>query len=152
MAFFADRLKIYLRERGARHDLIDAVFALPDQDDLLVDRAPRRGARRLSRYRRRRQSARGLSPRREYSARRRKEDGAGAFEGAVDHSLLQEPAEVVLWEKIEGLDIEVRRHLELAQARVVRPEFADETPFEDAMKALVVSCARRSICSSKKSR
>ncbi|HEX2134290.1 MAG TPA: glycine--tRNA ligase subunit beta, partial [Microvirga sp.] len=28
LAFFADRLKVYLREQGARHDLIDAVFAL----------------------------------------------------------------------------------------------------------------------------
>ena len=36
LAFFADRLKVYLREKGARYDLIDAVFALPGQDDLLV--------------------------------------------------------------------------------------------------------------------
>lgn len=36
MAFFADRLKVYLREQGARHDLIDAIFALPGQDDLLM--------------------------------------------------------------------------------------------------------------------
>jgi glycyl-tRNA synthetase beta chain len=34
--FFADRLKVHLRERGVRHDLIDAVFALPGQDDLLM--------------------------------------------------------------------------------------------------------------------
>ncbi|MCP1537522.1 glycine--tRNA ligase subunit beta [Methylorubrum extorquens] len=34
LAFFADRLKVYLRDQGARHDLIDAVFALPGQDDL----------------------------------------------------------------------------------------------------------------------
>lgn len=36
LAFFADRLKVHLREEGARHDLIDAVFALEDQDDLLM--------------------------------------------------------------------------------------------------------------------
>ena len=35
LAFLADRLKVYLRDKGARHDLIDAVFALPGQDDLL---------------------------------------------------------------------------------------------------------------------
>ena len=34
--FFADRLKVQLREQGARHDLVDAVFALEDQDDLLM--------------------------------------------------------------------------------------------------------------------
>ena len=36
LAFFADRLKVRLREQGARHDLVDAVFALQDQDDLLM--------------------------------------------------------------------------------------------------------------------
>ncbi|HTQ82988.1 MAG TPA: glycine--tRNA ligase subunit beta, partial [Pseudolabrys sp.] len=36
LAFFADRLKVQLREQGARHDLVDAVFALEDQDDLLM--------------------------------------------------------------------------------------------------------------------
>src|SRR5207237_2830306 len=34
--FFADRLKAQLREHGARHDLVDAVFALEGQDDLLL--------------------------------------------------------------------------------------------------------------------
>ena len=36
LAFFADRLKVHLKEQGARHDLIDAVFALGNQDDLLL--------------------------------------------------------------------------------------------------------------------
>jgi glycyl-tRNA synthetase beta chain len=36
LSFFADRLKVHLREKGSRHDLIDAVFALGDQDDLLL--------------------------------------------------------------------------------------------------------------------
>jgi glycyl-tRNA synthetase beta chain len=36
LAFFADRLKGQLREQGARHDLVDAVFALEGQDDLLM--------------------------------------------------------------------------------------------------------------------
>jgi glycyl-tRNA synthetase beta chain len=36
LAFFADRLKVYLRDQGARHDLIDAVFSLGGQDDLLM--------------------------------------------------------------------------------------------------------------------
>ena len=36
LRFFADRLKVQLREQGARHDLVDAVFALEGQDDLLL--------------------------------------------------------------------------------------------------------------------
>jgi glycyl-tRNA synthetase beta chain len=35
LAFFHDRLKVYLRDRGARHDLIDAVIS-PEADDLLM--------------------------------------------------------------------------------------------------------------------
>ncbi|GBF26343.1 glycine--tRNA ligase beta subunit [bacterium MnTg02] len=36
LSFFADRLKVHLRDQGARHDLIDAVFSLGGQDDLLM--------------------------------------------------------------------------------------------------------------------
>lgn len=36
MSFFADRMKPYFREKGVRHDLIDAVFALGGQDDLVL--------------------------------------------------------------------------------------------------------------------
>jgi len=40
LSFFADRLKIYLRDKGVKHDLVDAVFALSQngdvQDDLLL--------------------------------------------------------------------------------------------------------------------
>ena len=36
LAFFADRLKQYLRDQGARHDLIDAVFALGEDDLVLI--------------------------------------------------------------------------------------------------------------------
>jgi len=32
LAFFADRLKVLLRDEGKRHDLVDAVFALGDDD------------------------------------------------------------------------------------------------------------------------
>ncbi|MBK8007080.1 MAG: glycine--tRNA ligase subunit beta [Rhizobiales bacterium] len=36
LGFFGDRLKVYLRDAGARHDLVDAVFALEGQDDLVL--------------------------------------------------------------------------------------------------------------------
>jgi glycyl-tRNA synthetase beta chain len=35
LSFFADRLKVALREKGARHDLIDAAFSLSHEDDLV---------------------------------------------------------------------------------------------------------------------
>ena len=35
LSFFADRLKVHLREQGVRHDLIAAVFAIGGEDDLV---------------------------------------------------------------------------------------------------------------------
>jgi len=35
LVFFADRLKVHLKEKGVRHDLIAAVFALGGEDDLV---------------------------------------------------------------------------------------------------------------------
>jgi glycyl-tRNA synthetase beta chain len=35
LAFFADRLKVHLRERGTRHDLVAAIFALGGEDDFV---------------------------------------------------------------------------------------------------------------------
>ena len=41
LSFFHDRLKVYLRDQGIRHDIIDACIAMPQNDDLtlLVKRA-----------------------------------------------------------------------------------------------------------------
>ncbi|MCW9034890.1 MAG: glycine--tRNA ligase subunit beta [Rhodospirillales bacterium] len=33
--FFADRLKVHLKEKGVRHDLVSAVFALGNEDDMV---------------------------------------------------------------------------------------------------------------------
>ncbi len=35
LEFFADRLKVHLKEKGVRHDLISAIFVLGDEDDLV---------------------------------------------------------------------------------------------------------------------
>jgi glycyl-tRNA synthetase beta chain len=136
MSFFADRLKIYLRERGARYDLIDAVFVLPGQDDLLliVSRVEalgrfldtEDGTNLLAGYRRAANILRAEE----------KNDGPGAFDGACDRSLLQEVAEKQLWSVIRSVSADTQHHLALASARIGRPEFAQQTPFEDAMECL----------------
>ena len=36
LGFFHDRLKVYLRDQGIRHDIIDACIAMPQNDDLAV--------------------------------------------------------------------------------------------------------------------
>jgi glycyl-tRNA synthetase beta chain len=88
LSFFADRLKVYLRDKGARYDLIDAVFALPNQDDLLL--IVRRvealgklldtedGKNLLAGYRRAANILRAEE----------KKDGIGAFDASYDDSTL----------------------------------------------------------------
>jgi glycyl-tRNA synthetase beta chain len=36
LAFFHDRLKVFLKDQGIRHDVIDAVLAMPGSDDLTL--------------------------------------------------------------------------------------------------------------------
>jgi glycyl-tRNA synthetase beta chain len=136
MGFFGERLKIYLRERGARYDLIDAVFALPGQDDLLliVSRVEalgrfldtEDGKNLLAAYHRAANILRAEE----------KNDGPGAFDGACDYSLIQELPEKQLWSVIQSVSADTRHHLALASARIGRPEITGQTPFEDAMERL----------------
>jgi glycyl-tRNA synthetase beta chain len=123
LAFFADRLKVYLREKGARHDLIDAVFALPGQDDLLM--IVRRvealgklletedGKNLLAGYRRAANILRAEE----------KKDGAEAFVGKHVQTTLAPPAERYLADVV-------------ASAGAAAGEHAASEDFEGAMRAL----------------
>jgi len=113
--FFADRLKIQLKAQGARHDLIDAVFALPGQDDLLmiVRRVQALGAfldtddgkNLLAGYRR---AANILKA---------EEKKGESFAGAYDPALLQLPEEKALAAALETAAA-------TAAAEVAREDFA----------------------------
>jgi glycyl-tRNA synthetase beta chain len=123
LAFFADRLKVYLRDQGARHDLIDAVFALPGQDDLLM--IVRRvealgkfldtddGKNLLAGYRRAANILRIEE----------KKDGGGAFDAAHDPALLSQDEERALAHALRGATQD-------ATAAIAREDF------EAAMRAL----------------
>ncbi|WP_395665132.1 glycine--tRNA ligase subunit beta [Methylocella sp.] len=99
MAFVEDRLKVYLRERGGRFDLIDAVFALPGEDDLTLIVA-RVGA--LGRFLETEDGANLLAgSRRAANILRAEEKKAGAAEAAAyeapfARALLREPEEIAL--------------------------------------------------------
>ncbi len=107
LGFFADRLKVYLRDKGARHDLIDAVFALPGQDDLVL--VVRRvealgsfldtedGRNLLAGYRR---AANILKA-------EEKRDGAGAFDGVHNPALLDMVEERALAEALLPVEVGV---------------------------------------------
>ncbi len=102
LAFFAERLKVHLREQGARHDLIDAVFALGAQDDLalIVKRVEALtellktddGANLLIGVRR----AQNILSIEEKKDKR-------SYAGPYDQMLLKEPAEVALAAAIESV-------------------------------------------------
>ncbi|HZM07464.1 MAG TPA: glycine--tRNA ligase subunit beta [Methylocella sp.] len=136
MRFFSDRLKVYLRERATSHDLIDAVFALPGQDDLLlivsrVEALQRfldteDGKNLLAGYRRAANILRAEE----------KNDGQGAFDGACDPTLLQDPAEKDLWNHIQNIHRDTQKYLFIAERDAGRQEFTTQTPFEDSMESL----------------
>ncbi|NND49300.1 MAG: glycine--tRNA ligase subunit beta, partial [Rhizobiales bacterium] len=123
LSFFADRLKVHLRETGARHDLIDAVFSLGNQDDLLM--IVRRvealgdflgtddGANLLA----------GVKRAQNILRIEEKKDGAGAFDGEPDAKLFTEAAEKKLFEAIGAAAGEVEAAVKLED-------------FADAMRAL----------------
>lgn len=124
IAFLADRLKVQLRDQGKRHDLVDAVFALGDDDlvrivarvealDAFLETED--GANLLAGYKR----AANILAAEEKKGKWSAEEAAGQ----VDASKLAEPAEKALYEALE-------KALPAARAAVEKEEFAA------AMKAL----------------
>lgn len=101
LSFFADRLQVQLREQGARHDLVDAVFVLGNQDDLvlIVSRVEalgkfldsEDGANLLVGYKR------AVNILRDEEKKSNEK-----FDGAVDEGLLTEPEERALSAAIDG--------------------------------------------------
>jgi len=135
LAFFADRLKVHLREEGARHDLIDAVFALPGQDDLLM--IVRRvealgkfldsedGANLLVGYRRAANILRAEE----------KKDGASAFHDPPDHHLIEErgePEERALLHVMQAAERHAREHIEREDFEAAMRSLAELRPAVDA--------------------
>jgi len=122
IAFLYDRLKVYLRDRGARHDLLDAVFALGEDDLVLIVRRiealdaflkTEDGASLLAGYKR---AANILKA-------EEKKDGAGAFEAAPNASLLTDAEEKALFAAMETATAEADSALKAEN-------------FESAMQAL----------------
>ncbi len=100
LSFFADRLKVHLREKGARHDLIDAVFSLGGQDDLalIVKRVEALGA-----FLKTEDGASLLTgvKRAVNIIRDEERKDKRSWAGAADPALLREREEIVLYEAIQ---------------------------------------------------
>lgn len=119
--FFADRLKVQLREQGNRFDLVDAVFALGGQDDLLliVKRVEALGALLAT------DDGKNLLAgyKRAANILKAEEKKGTAVAAAVDASLFKEAEEKALAAAVD------------AAAKAARDAVAAEN-FEGAMKAL----------------
>jgi glycyl-tRNA synthetase beta chain len=108
LAFFADRMKVSLKEQDIRHDLIDAVFALGGEDDLVRLRARVEalgaflasddGANLLIAARRASNIA-GIEA---------KKDGV-SYDAPVDPALLAQGEEKELFARLSGVEEAVRK-------------------------------------------
>ena len=131
LPFFADRLKVVLKERGARHDLVDAVFALGGEDDLvrLLARvqalqdflATDDGANLLTAYRRAANILRIEE----------KKDGV-SYDGAPDHGLLIEGSEQALASALELARLGVDPLIAEEKFQSVMERYATLRPVVDA--------------------
>lgn len=111
LAFFADRLKVHLRESGARHDLVDAVFALPGQDDLLLVVKRVEALGRFLGTEDGKTLLAGTKRAANILRIEEKKDGI-AYEGGVDMVLLHESEERALAEAIAKLGPQIEAALE----------------------------------------
>ncbi|MEZ5827208.1 MAG: glycine--tRNA ligase subunit beta [Hyphomicrobiales bacterium] len=119
--FFADRLKVYLRDQGARHDLVDAVFALGGDDLLMIVRRVEALARFLDTDDGANLLA-GVKRATNILRIEEKKDGR-AHDAAPDPALLEQPQEKALADAVE--------YVEDAAATAVASE-----DFEKAMTAM----------------
>ncbi|QUS56930.1 glycine--tRNA ligase subunit beta [Pseudovibrio brasiliensis] len=113
LGFFADRMKVVLKDKGVRHDLIDAVLARGGQDDiaLIVKQAEalagllgsEDGANLLAGYKRAANILRAEE----------KKDGK-TFEGKPDATLLEEQAEKDLAAALDSVLVEIKPLLDAA--------------------------------------
>lgn len=125
MEFFAERLKVQMREKGVRHDVVDAVFALGREDDLvrLLARVEalqsflgtEDGKNLLTAYGRAANIVR--------AEERKDKTLAAAIAGAPEAALLEQPEEKAVASALAEVE------------RTVGPALQDED-FAGAMKAL----------------
>lgn len=110
LEFFADRLKVQLREQGARHDLVDAVFALEGQDDLLMVVRRVEALGKFLDTDDGKNLLAGVKRAANILRIEEKKDGR-AFEGAPDPALLVHPLEKHLWGTIQSTVADANLHL-----------------------------------------
>jgi glycyl-tRNA synthetase beta chain len=130
LEFFADRLKAHLREAGVRHDLVSAVFALGDEDDL-VRLLARVGA--LSAFLASPDGANLLTAYKRASniVRREEKNDATRYAGAPDPALFAQPEESELSTELHRATLEIAEHAEREDFAGAMAALARLRPFVD---------------------
>ncbi|MEM8574433.1 MAG: glycine--tRNA ligase subunit beta [Pseudomonadota bacterium] len=108
--FFADRLKVYLRDQGARHDLVDAVFALGGDDLLMIVRR----VEALGRFLETDDGANLLAGTKRAANILRIEEKKDkkAYDDAPDPALLEAPEEKALAKAVDEVDTAAAKAIE----------------------------------------
>ena len=140
LAFFADRLRVYLRDQGKRHDLVSAVFAVGGEDDLvrLLDRVEAlelflgsdNGANLLTAYRR---AANIL--------RIEEKKDRDSFAGQTNPSLFVEKEERILHERIAEIRADAEtalKHESFVEAMALMATL--RTPVDAFFDNVTVNC------------
>jgi glycyl-tRNA synthetase beta chain len=131
LSFFADRLKVQLREQGARHDLVDAVFALEGQDDLLLI------VRRVEALGKFLDTENGKNLLAGYKRatniiRIEEKKDSREYTGAPDPSLYKQPEEKALAQAIDAAKAEATRAVEKEDFEAAMRAMASLRPHVDA--------------------
>ncbi|WP_372835950.1 glycine--tRNA ligase subunit beta [Puniceibacterium confluentis] len=122
MSFFHDRLKVYLKDEGIRHDVIDACLAMPGNDDLTLLVARARALSDTLKTEDGTNLVQGFKRANNILTQAEEKDGVEYSYGA-DPQYAEDPAETALFAA-----------LDTAEARI-RPALADEG-FAAAMQAM----------------
>jgi glycyl-tRNA synthetase beta chain len=131
LSFFVERLRVHLRDQGARHDLVDSVFALRNQDDLvsIVRRVEalgkfldtEDGKNLLAGYKR----ATNI-------IRIEEKKDSREYTGAPDSSLYKQPEEKALAQAIDAAKVEATRAVETEDFEAAMRAMASLRPHVDA--------------------
>jgi glycyl-tRNA synthetase beta chain len=130
-AFVKERLKFQLRARGARHDLVDAVFALEGQDDLLTIVRRVEALGKFLDTDDGKNLLAGVKRASNILRIEEKKDGI-SFAGVPKAELLKEPAEEALAYEISRAKIATARAIENEDFEGAMTHLARLRPFVDA--------------------
>ncbi|MBM7068756.1 glycine--tRNA ligase subunit beta [Actibacterium sp. 188UL27-1] len=103
LSFFHDRLKVYLRDDGIRHDVIDACLAMPGSDDLTLLAMRARAVASFLQTDDGKNLVQGFKRANNILRQAEEADGV-AYEYGPDRKFAEDPAEIALFDALDLAD------------------------------------------------